>query len=125
MRKEVATNLAPAAIGPYEQANIVDNLVFVSGQLGLDPKNGQLKVGIDAQVEQALKNLEAILKEAGTDMNHVVKTTCFLQNIADFPVVNDIYETHFAKPFPARSAVEVGALPKGGLFEIEAIAYIK
>ena len=125
MRKEVATVNAPEAIGPYAQANIVDNMVYLSGQLGIDPKTGMLKEGIDAQVQQALENLAAVLKEAGSDMNHVVKTTCFLQSMGDFPVVNDIYATHFTKPYPSRSAVEVGALPKGGLFEIEAIAYIK
>lgn len=124
MRKAVATEKAPQAIGPYSQANIVGNMVYASGQLGLIPETGELAAGIEAQAEQALKNVEEIMKAAGTDMNHVIKTTCFMKNMGDFAVVNEIYAKHFDAPYPSRSAVEVAALPKGALFEIEAIAYL-
>lgn len=125
MRKVIATEKAPAAIGPYSQANVLGNTIYVSGQLGINPETGELREGLEAQVEQALENLTNILLSAGTDMNHVLKTTCFLKNMSDFAKMNEIYAKHFGTPYPSRSAVEVGALPKSGLFEIEVIAYIE
>ena len=124
MRKTVATTNAPAAIGPYAQANIVGNFVFTSGQLGMDPATGELKEGLEAQTHQALANLKAILEEAGTGLDKVVKTTCFLQSMDDFAAMNAIYATYFEGDMPSRSAVEVAKLPKGGLVEIEAVAYL-
>ena len=122
--KTVATQNAPGAIGPYSQAQIVGNMVFTSGQLGLDPATGDF-VGADvqAQAKKSLENLKAILEAAGTGMDKVCKTTVFLSDMANFGAVNEIYGTFFKEgAFPARSCVEVAALPKGGLVEIEAIA---
>ena len=124
MRKVVATTKAPAAIGPYAQANVIGNFVFTSGQLGMDPATGDLKEGLEAQTHQALMNLKAILEEAGTGLDKVIKTTCFLQSMDDFAAMNAIYATYFEGDMPSRSAVEVAKLPKGGLVEIEAIAYL-
>ena len=124
MRKTVATEKAPAAIGPYAQANIIGNMVFTSGQLGMDPATGELKEGLEAQTHQVFANLKAILEEAGTGLDKVIKTTCFLQNMGDFAAMNAIYATYFEGDMPSRSAVEVAKLPKGGLIEIEAIAYL-
>ena len=124
MRKVVATTKAPAAIGPYAQANVIGNFVFTSGQLGMDPATGDLKEGLEAQTHQALMNLKAILEEAGTGMDKVIKTTCFLQSMDDFAAMNAIYATYFEGDMPSRSAVEVAKLPKGGLVEIEAVAYL-
>jgi 2-iminobutanoate/2-iminopropanoate deaminase len=122
--KTVVTKNAPGAIGPYSQAQIVGNMVFTSGQLGLDPATGDF-VGADvqAQAKKALENLKAILEAAGTGMDKVCKTTVFLSDMANFGAVNEIYGTFFKEgAFPARSCVEVAALPKAGLVEIEAIA---
>ena len=125
MRKIVATAKAPAAVGPYAQANVFGNMVYTSGQLGLIPETGALPEGIEAQTRQALENLKAILEEAGSGMDKVLKTTCFRADMGDFAVVNGIYAEYLGgEQLPSRSAVEVAALPKGGLFEIEAIAYI-
>ena len=124
MRKVVATTKAPAAIGPYAQANVIGNFVFTSGQLGMDPATGDLKEGLEAQTHQALMNLKAILEEAGTGLDKVIKTTCFLQSMDDFAAMNAIYATYFEGDMPSRSAVEVAKLPKGGLVEIEAVAYL-
>ena len=119
----IATTNAPAAIGPYSQAVSIGNLVFLSGQLALVPATGTLaEGGIKEQTEQALKNIEAILAEAGLTTDNVVKTTVFLADINDFAAMNEIYAQHFTASFPARSAVQVAALPKGGLVEIECIA---
>jgi len=125
MRKEIITEKAPAAIGPYSQANIAGKFCFTSGQIGLVPETGELREGIEAQTEQVLMNLKAVLEEAGSDMDHIVKTTCFLNDMADFAVVNEIYAKYFNKPYPSRSAVQVAGLPKGALIEIEAVAYLK
>ena len=124
MTTAITTNKAPAAIGPYSQAVDAKTLVFVSGQLGLDPAKGDFAgATVEEQAEQALKNLEAILAEAGLGLDGVVKTTVFLTDMADFAIVNQVYAAHFTGPIlPARSAVQVSALPKGGLVEIEAIA---
>ena len=120
--KTVHTNEAPAAVGPYSQAIIAGDMVFLSGQIALDPATGKL-VGETAaeQVEQICKNIEAVLKAAGSDMTKVVKTTCFLADIGDFAVFNEVYGTHFTTA-PARSCVAVKDLPKGALAEIEVIA---
>ena len=123
-RKMIATEKAPAAIGPYAQANLVGNLLFTSGQIGLDPATGNLVEGIEAQTKQVMSNLDAILKEAGSSFENVIKTTCFLNDMGDFATVNGIYAKYFKEGLPSRSAVQVTALPKGALIEIEAIAYI-
>ncbi|MCI8833963.1 MAG: RidA family protein [Ruminococcus sp.] len=116
---------APAAVGPYVHAVKTGELIFISGQLGLDPENGTLPEGIEAQTTQSLKNLKTILEGCGSDFEHVVKTTIFLADIADFGKVNEIYAQYFNKEVPARSCVEVANLPKAGLVEIEAIAAVK
>lgn len=123
--KEVTTELAPAAIGPYSQAVRTDALVFVSGQLPIDPQTGAFpEGGIAAQTTQSLKNLGSILKEAGSDYSKVIKTTVFLADMADFMAMNEVYSSFFNVPFPARSAVAVKELPKGALVEVECIAEI-
>lgn len=126
MRKVVSTKKAPAAIGPYAQANIVGNLVFTSGQVPLDPETGLLvEGGIEEQTRQSLMNVKAVLEEAGTGMDKVIKTTCFLQNMEDFAKMNEVYASFFDGDYPSRSAFQVGKLPKDALIEIEAIAYIE
>ena len=124
MKKAIQSNDAPAAIGPYSQAICAGGLIYVSGMLGIDPASGNLKDTVAEQAEQALKNLTAVLKEAGTDTGSVVKTTVFITDMGAFAAVNEIYAKYFSAPFPARSCVQVSALPKGGLFEIEAIAEV-
>ena len=121
-RKVISTSQAPAAIGPYSQAIRPGNLLFASGQLGLDPATGNLVEGIEAQTRQALANLQAVLAAAGGGVANVVKTTIFLADMADFATVNAIYGEVFRHEPPARSTVQVAALPKGGLVEIEVIA---
>jgi 2-iminobutanoate/2-iminopropanoate deaminase len=122
-RHSISTNGAPGAVGPYSQAIASGNLLFCSGQLGLDPVSGALvEGGVEAQAERALRNLEAVLDAAGLSFNDVVKTTIFLVDIDDFATVNAIYARHMPDPPPARSTFAVGALPKGGRVEIEAIA---
>ncbi|MEL7645128.1 MAG: RidA family protein [Anaerolineaceae bacterium] len=113
---------APKAIGPYSAGIACRGFVFVSGQLGIDPESGNLVEGVEAQARQALRNLSAVLEAAGTDLGAVIKTTVFLKDMADFALVNAIYAEFFTRDYPARSAVQVAALPKGGLVEIEAIA---
>lgn len=117
----IASENAPAALGPYSAGIRTGNLAFLSGQLGLDPATGELAEGVVAQAEQALKNVEALLIAAGATFDNVVKTTVFLADIADFNAVNEVYGSRFSEPYPARSAVQVGALPKGALVEIECI----
>ncbi|MEI8216058.1 MAG: Rid family detoxifying hydrolase [Eubacteriales bacterium] len=121
----ISTIKAPAAIGPYSQAVMETKggqLLFISGQLGLQPENGELVAGVEAQANQALSNMKAILAEAGGTLKNVIKTTIFLVDMNDFTVVNKIYGEHFADFYPARSTVAVVALPKGAVFEIEAVA---
>lgn len=121
--KKIHTDKAPAAIGPYVQGKIVGNLLFASGQVPLSPETGQvIGITIEEQTQQVLKNISAILTEAGTDFDHVVKTTCFLSNIDDFVPFNEVYATAFKSDFPARSALEVARLPKDVKIEIEVIA---
>ncbi len=121
-RKAVASAGAPAAIGPYSQAIEIDGFVFCSGQLGFDPATGQLLDGVEAQSERALLNLEAVLDAAGLTMADVVKINIFLADLAHFAQVNAIYARHIVQPAPARSTVQVAALPAAALIEIEAIA---
>lgn len=119
----ISTTKAPAAIGPYSQAIKVSGLVFVSGQLPIDPATGAFaEGGIKELTRQSLTNMKAILEEAGTSMANVVKTTVFLADMNDFAAMNEVYAEFFAAPFPARSAVAVKTLPKGALVEIECIA---
>ena len=118
----VSTPNAPAALGPYSQAVDTGSTVYCSGQLGLDPATGNLADGVQAQTHQALKNLQAVLNEAGLSLDNVVKTTVFVQDLADFGTVNEIYGTYFHGGFPARSCVQLAALPKTALVEIECIA---
>lgn len=127
MNKErIHTDHAPAAVGPYSQAVRVGDFVFTAGQVALDPASGEL-VGSDvaAQTEQVICNLRAVLAAAGSGLERVIKTTVFLQSMGDFAAMNAVYARHFPQPFPARSTVEVGGLPKGGLVEIECIALVK
>ena len=122
-RQAISTGGAPAAIGPYSQGIAVDGFVFCSGQIGLDPATGELVPGgVEAQAERALRNLAAVLDAAGAAMADIVKTTLFLADMADFATVNAVYARHMPDPPPARSTFAVGALPKGALIEIEAIA---
>jgi 2-iminobutanoate/2-iminopropanoate deaminase len=121
-RQEVSAPAAPPAIGPYSQAIAIDGFVFCSGQLGMDPATGQLLDGVANQAERAMTNLELVLGGAGASLADVVKTTIFLTDLADFSTVNDIYARHVIAPAPARSTVQVAALPRGALVEIEAIA---
>lgn len=118
----VSTPNAPAALGPYSQAVDTGSIVYCSGQLGLDPATGNLADGVQAQTHQALKNLQAVLNEAVLSLDNVVKTTVFVQDLADFGTVNEIYGTYFHGGFPARSCVQIAALPKNALVEIECIA---
>lgn len=121
----ISTPNAPAAIGAYSQAVAANGMLFASGQLGIDPKTGEF-AGTDfhSQAEQSVKNVAAILEAAGTDASHVVKTTVYLTDMSNFAVLNEVYSTLFHAPFPARSAVAVAQLPKGGLVEIEVTAVL-
>ena len=120
--KAVSTNKAPAAIGPYSQAQIVGDLVYTSGQIPIIPETGALAEGLEAQAHQVFKNLGELLKAAGSDLSRTVKTTVFIKNMDDFGTINAIYAQYFTEPFPARSCVEVARLPKDVLLECEVIA---
>lgn len=122
MKKSVTSNQAPAAIGPYSQAIDAGALVFVSGQLPIDPATGSMPEDVSEQAKQSLTNAKAVLEAAGLSLDNVVKTTVFLADMADFAAMNAVYETFFTSPFPARSAVAVKTLPKGAKVEIEVIA---
>ncbi len=123
MQKKINTEKAPGAIGPYSQAVEIDQMVYTSGQLGIDPATGELAQGVEAQTRQSLENVKAILAEAGLGMESIIKTLVFVQSMGDFAAVNKIYAEYIhGDVLPARSCVEVGALPKGGLVEIEVIA---
>lgn len=125
MREVVATDKAPKAIGPYSQAIRAGGMIFCSGQIALDPATNQLLQGdVAAQTERVLKNLSAVLSEAGSNLEQVVKTTVFLKSMSDFPVMNEVYGRFFAKQPPARSTVEAARLPKDVLVEIDAIAVL-
>lgn len=121
--KALHTDKAPAAIGPYSQAIEVNGMVFASGQIPLDPATGNVvEGGIKEQTRQALTNAKAIMESAGLSLANVVKTTVFMDDMADFAAMNEVYSTFFTEPYPARSAVAVKALPKGVLVEVECIA---
>ena len=122
MNKTITAAGAPAAVGPYCHAKLAGDTLYCSGQLGLVPDTGKLAEGVEAQARQALDNLGAVLRAAGMDYADVVKTTVFLADISDFAAVNAIYAEYFRDEPPARSCVQAGALPKDGLFEIEAVA---
>lgn len=121
-RENIHTDNAPKAVGPYVQAVKAGGVIYCSGQLGLNPADGKLAEGVEAQAHQSLKNLGAVLKEAGSDYSKVLKTSIFLADINDFTVVNEVYRSYFDGAFPARSCVQVAKLPLGGLVEIECIA---
>ncbi|GAA8538915.1 RidA family protein [Helicobacter pylori] len=123
MKEVIHSTLAPKAIGPYSQAIVTNDLVFVSGQLGIDATTGEFKgADIHSQTTQSLENIKAILKEANLGMDSVVKTTILLKSLDDFAVVNGIYGSYFTEPYPARATFQVAKLPKDALVEIEAIA---
>lgn len=119
--KKIETAKAPAAIGPYSQGYETNGFIFCSGQIPVNPENGDIPENIETQAAQSCKNVGEILKAAGTDFEHVVKTTCFLADMADFAVFNKVYESFFVSK-PARSCVAVKDLPKGVLCEVEVIA---
>ncbi|MBR3601934.1 MAG: RidA family protein [Lachnospiraceae bacterium] len=124
MMKKIATDKAPAAIGPYSQAIVVDKFLFASGQIPINPATGEVEAeGIEAQTTQVMKNIGAVLTEAGIDYTKVVKTTCFLADMADFAAFNKVYEQYFTEK-PARSCVAVKQLPKNVLCEVEVIGYL-
>lgn len=123
MKKIIATDKAPGAVGAYSQAVMAGDLLFTSGQIPLDPATGQMVEGdISLQAKRAMENIGAILAEAGMTFDHVVKTVIYLKNIEDFAAVNQVYESFFSTDFPARSCFAVAALPKGAAVEIEAVA---
>ncbi|MBB5335241.1 RidA family protein [Pectinatus brassicae] len=123
MKQKIHTEKAPAALGPYSQAiSILGQLVFTSGQLGLDPQTGELPAGIEAQTKQSIANVAAVLTAAGSSLDNVVKTTVFIKDMNDFSKVNEIYAQYFTGDCPARSCIEIARLPKDALIEIEVIA---
>ena len=124
VKEIIATTNAPGAVGPYVQAVKVNGMVYCSGQLGIDPAVGKMPEGVEAQAHCSMKNMGAILKEAGSDYSKIVKTTIFLADMNDFAKVNEIYKSYFGEEYPARSCVQVAKLPLGGLVEVECIAYV-
>ena len=122
-KKIISTDKAPQAIGPYSQAVVVGEMVYTSGQIGLNPETMEMRETLEEQAHQVCKNLMAVLEAAGSSIHNVIKTTVFLDDINDFVAVNEIYAQYFTEPFPARSAVEVGKLPKNAKVEIEVIAH--
>ena len=124
MKKIISTSEAPAAIGPYSQANFANGILYISGQIPLNPQTGKLEEGIEKETHQVMKNLEAILKEAGMSFKNVVKATIFLKNMDDFAVMNDIYASYLdPESYPARETVQVSCLPKNVDIEISMIAH--
>lgn len=124
-RQTIQTDKAPAAVGTYSQAVKVGNTVYVSGQLGFDPDTMELKEGFEAQAKQVFANLKAVCVAAGGSLSDVVKFNVSLTDLSDFAVLNDVFAANLSEPYPARAAVQVAALPKGGVVEIEAIMYIE
>ena len=120
--KTVSTDKAPAAIGPYSQAQIVGSMVYTSGQIPIDPATGAIVEGLEAQAHQVFKNISALLEAAGSHISKVVKTTVFIKDMNDFAAINAVYGQYFTQPYPARSCVEVARLPKDVLLECEVIA---
>lgn len=123
--KTIQTENAPKAVGPYSQAIVANGFVFCAGQLGLNPQNGELANGVENQTHQAMKNLAAVLKEAGSSLENAVKTTIFIKDMNDYAKVNEVYGTYFADHKPVRSTVEVARIPKDALVEIDIIAVVK
>ena len=123
MKKIISTDSAPSAIGTYSQAVLINNFLYVSGQIALDPKNMKMVEGIDNQIEMVFKNIKEILKEAEMDFSNVIKLTILLYNLENFEKVNEIMSELFEKPYPARAAFEVSKLPKNSSIEVETIAY--
>lgn len=122
MKKVIATDKAPAAIGPYSQAIEVNGMVYTSGIIPVDPATGNIPEGSVAQADQAFLNMKNLLEAAGTDISQVVKTTVFIKEMNDFGAINEVYAKYFTEPYPSRSCVEVARLPKDVMLEIEAIA---
>ena len=122
MIKRISTDKAPAAIGPYSQALDTGNMLFISGQIPIDPATGAMPESVEEQAKQVLTNIKNILAEAGLTTANVVKTSVFLSGLSDFAKVNEVYASFFAEPYPARSCVQVAAIPKGAKVEIETIA---
>lgn len=122
LHEKITSDKAPEAIGPYSAGISIGDYIFLSGQLGIDPASGNLKEGIEAETVQSIDNVEALLKEKGLDLSYVLKTTVYLTDMNDFAKVNEIYGQRFKDPYPARSCVQVAALPKGGHVEIEVFA---
>jgi len=126
MKKLISTDKAPAAIGPYSQAIQFSGLLFVSGQIAIDPKTGEfVEGGIEAQTEQVLKNLKAIIEEAGMTLKNVLKCSCFLKNMEDFVTFNSVYDRYFGETPPARETIEVARLPKDAMVEVSAICGVE
>lgn len=123
--KEVFTNKAPEAIGPYSQAIIAGDFIYASGSIGIDPASGEVVGGIEEQTKQVMENLREVLKEGGATFAQVVKFTIYLKSMDDFATVNEIYGNYLERPYPARATVEVSRLPKDVLVEIDAVAYVK
>ncbi len=122
MKNAIATDKAPAAIGPYSQAIEVNGMVYTSGIIPVDPATGEIPQGAAAQADRVFKSMSALLESAGTSMKNVVKTTVFIKNMDDFGAINEVYAKYFPEPFPARSCIEVARIPKDVLLEAEAIA---
>ena len=122
--KEIVTNKAPAAIGPYSQAVVVGDMIYTSGQIPVNPQNGKIPDGAVEQANQVFTNIKNLLESAGSSIDNVVKTTVFIKNMDDFAKINEVYQKYFTKPYPARSCVEVARLPKDVLIEVEVIAQI-
>ena len=123
MANVISTDKAPAAIGPYSQANEVNGMIYTSGMIPIDPSTGELVTGsVEAQAEQAISNLEALLAASGSSIEKAVKTVVFISNMDDFGKINEVYAKHFKEPYPARSCVQVARLPKDVAIEIEAVA---
>ena len=123
MQKVISTDKAPSAIGPYSQAIEINNMVYTSGVIPVDPATGVVAEGVEAQAEQAFKNICNLVEASGSKVENIIKTTVFIKEMNDFGKINEIYKKYFKEPFPARSCVEVARLPKDVLLEIEAIAY--
>ena len=125
-KQKIETTKAPSAVGPYSQAVTMGNMLFCSGQIGVDPKtNALVSGGVEAQTQQVFTNINAILKKAGIGFEQVAKVNVYLQSMDDYIVMNDLYKEYFNEPFPARATVEVAKLPKQALIEIDLIAYLK
>lgn len=120
--KQISTNNAPQAIGPYSQAIISNNMVYCSGQIPIDPATGQIPLGVEAQAHQVFKNIKNLLEAAGSSIDNVIKTSVFIKDMNDFAKINEIYAQYFTEPYPARSCVAVARLPKDVLLETEVIA---